>query len=146
MRKTILAIAAALSLSACQTAGGPSGFSSDNKPSVVTSLSVPAAQTAAKAIFTRPTLAFRVTSEQPGRLLFSKTLPADVNDNNPLKDRTKGRPVSQIELVFQPVEAGTRVSGDNWILLNPAGANKDKFNLLETPDGRRLQNKLNELK
>lgn len=146
MKKTILAMAAALFLTACQTAGAPSGFPPDNKPVVVTHLSVPQAQTRAKAIFTRPTLAFRVTSETPGRILFSKTLPANVNDNNPLKERTKGRPVSQIELVFQPVAAGTRVSGDNWILLNPAGANKDKFNLLETPDGRRLQNKLNELK
>ncbi|MES0880807.1 hypothetical protein [Roseibium sp. SCP14] len=36
--------------------------------------------------------------------------------------------------------------GDNWMQLNPKGANKGKFNLLATPDGRRLQNKLHELR
>ena len=79
-------------------------------------------------------------------MLFNKTLPANVNDNNPLKDRTKGAPVSFLELTFQTERGKIRVTGDNWLVLNPKEANKDVFNLLVTPDGARLQTKLNELR
>ena len=51
-----------------------------------------------------------------------------------------------MEVTFRPENGKTRVTADNWMFLNPKGADKDKFNLLHTPDGRRLQNKLNELK
>lgn len=146
LRKLILAACAAVFLTACQTAGGVSGFSPDNKPTVLTSLSLPEARTRAKAIFTRPTLGFHVTSETSDRILFSKTMPASVNDNNRLKERTKGDPLLQVELTFRSENGKTRVTADNWMFLNPNGADKDKFNLLHTPDGRRLQNKLNEMR
>jgi hypothetical protein len=146
LRKLILAACAAVFLTACQTASGVSGYSPDNKPTVLTSLSLPEARAKAKAIFTRPSLAFHVTSETPDRILFSKTMPASVNDNNPLKERTKGDPLNQVELTFLPENGKTRVTADNWLFLNPNGVDKDKFNLLHTPDGRRLQNRLNEMR
>ncbi|MES0884313.1 hypothetical protein [Roseibium sp. SCP14] len=146
MKQLILAACAAIMLTACQTTESGSTYAPDNKPTVVTSKSIPEAKAASKAIFTRPTLAFKVVSESSNQLLFSKVLPANVNDNNPLKDRTKGASVTVVELTFQPENGKTRVTGDNWMLLNPKGVNKDKFNLLATPDGQRLQNKLNELR
>lgn len=146
LRKLVLVACVAILLTACQTASGVSGFSPENKPTVLTSLSLPEARARAKAIFTRPSLGFRITSEAPDRILFSKTMPASVNDNNRLKERTKGDPLLQVELTFRPENGKTRVTADNWMFLNPKGADKDKFNLLHTPDGRRLQNKLNELK
>jgi hypothetical protein len=146
LRKLILAASAAVFLTACQTASGVSGYSPDNKPTLLTNLSLPEARAKAKAIFTRPSLGFHVTSETPDRILFSKTMPASVNDNNPLKERTKGDPLNQVALTFRTEDGKTRVTADNWLLLNPHGADKDKFNLLHTPDGRRLQNKLNEMR
>ncbi|KZM47474.1 hypothetical protein OA90_25750 [Labrenzia sp. OB1] len=146
MRKFLIASCAAAFLAACQTTDGGTTFSQANKPTVVTSKNVAAARAASKAIFTRPTLGFKVAREADSRLLFDKTLPANVNDNNPLKDRTKGAPVSFLELTFQAEGGKTRVTGDYWLVLNPKEANKDVFNLLATPDGARLQNKLNELR
>jgi len=147
MRNLVMAVFAAVTLAACQTTSAPGPYSADNKPSVVTQKSIPETKAAAKAVFTRPTLAFKVVRDEPQRLLFQKSLPADVNDNNVLKDRTKGRPLAQIQLTFEPApNGGTRVTGDNWMYLNPAGPDKDKFNLLATPDGARLQRRLDELK
>ncbi|UES60226.1 hypothetical protein GFK91_31415 (plasmid) [Roseibium aggregatum] len=146
LRKLILAACATVFLTACQTASGVSGYSPDNKPTVLTSLSLSEARTKANAIFTRPSLAFHVTSETPDWILFSKTMPASVNDNNPLKERTKGDPLNQVALTFRTENGKTRVTADNWLVLNPKEANKDVFNLLATPDGARLQNKLNELR
>lgn len=146
MKKLIFAAAAVVMLAACQTTGSGSGYSPDNKPTVVTSKTVLQAKQKAKAIFTGPMQGFSVARETPNLLLFSKSLPANVNDNNPLKDRTKGKPLAQLQLVFTAENGKTRVTADNWMILNPAGQNKDKFNLLATPDGRRLQNKLNEMR
>jgi hypothetical protein len=147
MRKFLIASCAAAFLAACQTTdGGTTAFSQANKPTVVTSKNMAAAKAASKAIFTRPTLGFKVARETDSKVLFNKTLPANVNDNNPLKDRTKGAPVSFVELTFQAEGGKTRVTGDNWLVLNPKEANKDVFNLLATPDGARLQSKLNELR
>ena len=146
LRKLILAACAAVFLTACQTASDVSGYSPDKKPTILTNLSLSEARAKAKAIFTRPSLAFHVTSEASDRILFSKTMPASVNDNNPLKERTKGDPLYQVALTFRTENGKTRVTADNWLLLNPHGADKDKFNLLATPDGPRLQNKLNEMR
>ncbi|MEJ8476647.1 lipoprotein [Roseibium algae] len=143
MKKFILAACAALALTACQTT---SPYSTDNKPQIVTTKTVSEAKSAAKAIFTRPTLAFRVVRETPNTLLLRKSLPANVNDTNPLKDRTKGRPDAVIKLVFTPDNGATRVTGDNWIVLNPGHPNKDTYNLLDTPDGSRLKNKMYEIR
>ncbi|MCV0424136.1 MAG: hypothetical protein K5905_01555 [Roseibium sp.] len=145
MRKFILAALSALMLTACRTTDGVSIYSPDNKPTVVTPRSKPQAKAAEKAIFTRPALGFKVTQETPTRILLSKYLPANVNDNNSLKHRTKGRPLAQVELTFRSEGGKTRVTADNGMLLNPYGTDKDKFNLLQISDGRRLKKKLNEL-
>ncbi len=146
LRKLILAVLVAVFLAACQTASGVSRYSPDNKPTVLTNLSLPEVRAKAKEIFTRPTKSFHVTSETSDRILFSKIMPASVNDNNRLKERTKGDPLLQLELTFRPEHAKTRVTADIWMFLNPHGADKDKFHLLQTPDGRSGLNRLNEMR
>ncbi|MEP4034130.1 hypothetical protein [Roseibium polysiphoniae] len=147
MKKSILAACAAMMLTACQTIEqSTSGYSPENKPTIVTRKTIDQAKSGAKAVFNRPSLGFQTVSETGTHLLFSKAMPANINDNNSLKDRTKGRPLVQIELTFQQESDKTRVVGQNWMLLNPNGANKDKFDLLQTPDGPRLQARMNEFK
>ncbi|MTH94996.1 hypothetical protein [Roseibium sp. RKSG952] len=155
MSRILAAIFIAILAAGCQTTTGTALTDPDAihqagvsgpKPSVLTTKPIPQAKAEAKKIFTSPMQGFRVIRETNNRLLFGKTLPANVNDNNPLKGRTKGAPVGRLELTFTNENGKTRVTGDNWVLLNPKGKNKDPFNLLATPDGPRLQRKLNELK
>ncbi len=147
MRKFLIASCAAAFLAACQTTdGGTTAFSHGQQAHRRNIQELGGRKSRLKGHFTRPTLGFKVARETDNKVLFNKTLPANVNDNNPLKDRTKGAPVSFLELTFQAEGGKTRVTGDNWLVLNPKEANKNVFNLLATPDGARLQNKLNELR
>ncbi|MEP3047150.1 MAG: hypothetical protein ABJL55_18065 [Roseibium sp.] len=148
MKKTVLALCAAALLAVCLPASH--ALAGPKKPTIVTSKSMAQAKTKAKtkakAMFTQRTVAFRMTENTKTRMLMSKTLPANINDNNVLKNRTKGKPVMQVELVFASENGKTRITGDTWMLLDPKVKNKDKFNLLQTPDGKRLKKLLNQIR
>lgn len=146
MKPLIPVLLAASLLAACQSAGPGLTPSLGGKPSVLTSKSVPDAKVRAVDLFTAPEQGFRVVDQTSSHLLFAKVMPANVNDRNPLQTRTKGKPVVQIDLEFDSEGAKTRVTGDIWMLLNPKGPDYDTFSLLETPDGPRLQRKLNEIR
>ena len=113
----------------------------------VTNKSVAMAKLKSKRIFTRSGLDYRLTKETPTSMLFSKTFPKSYAENvNELKGRAKGKTVSQVELTFSKKGKQTKVAGDVWMLLNPKGKNKDKYNMKKTATFKALKKLMAEIR
>ena len=105
------------------------------------------AKVKAKRIFTRSTLGYSVTKETKTSLLFSKSFSeSDGKNIVELRNRIKGNPVAQVELMFSKQGSRTKVTGDTWFILNPKSKNKDICNTNHTKTFKDLKRLLVEIR
>ncbi|WP_119309751.1 hypothetical protein [Cohaesibacter haloalkalitolerans] len=142
MKKAILA-----GLIAAAFLASPAAEASSRLAVHMTQKSIPMAKVEAKRIFTRSTLGYSVTKETKTSLLFSKTFSESYGKNIvELRNRIKGNPVAQVELMFSKHGNRTKVTGDTWFILNPKGKNKDIYNTNHTKTYKDLKRLLAEIR